>query len=409
MPLAELWKSNPQAIEQFSIEQIVKIAGDGNLRDDSACSKEFREYLTQLPDSSPIREYISQCLSAGFQKSGVVLQDLVNELGRRLDYDVVNGRYQGTVGRVGFDGIWTFEDHTIIVEVKTTDAYRISLDTIAKYRDKLRTDGRIGIRSSILIVVGREDTGELESQVRGSRHAWDIRLISADALGKLVKMKEEAEGIETSLRIRNLLIPREYTRLDELIEVMFTTAQGTVDAITSPTAPDSEPVPESTPAPAPPNPTGKAWEFTDQKILRSLRARIITSLAIQQSEKFQIKSGALYWNDRHDARVACTMSKRYTSSSGSSYWYGYHRDWDNFLQQGKSSTLALGCVGAPFAFAIPWVDIHSLLPYLNKTEKSSDNHYWHLRLLETPEGHFRLLLEGGSGAYDMDRYKMQLS
>lgn len=55
--------------------------------------------------------------------------------------------------------------------------------------------------------MGREDTGELESQVRGSSCAWDIRLISADALGKLVEMKEDAEGPEIAQRIRSLLVP----------------------------------------------------------------------------------------------------------------------------------------------------------------------------------------------------------
>ena len=54
----------------------------------------------------------------------------------------------------------------------------------------------ISTPSSILIVVGRDDTGELEAQVRGSRHAWDIRLISADALVKLVNLKETVEGSE---------------------------------------------------------------------------------------------------------------------------------------------------------------------------------------------------------------------
>jgi hypothetical protein len=41
-------------------------------------------------------------------------------------------------------------------------------------------------QSSILIVVGREDTGDLEAQIRGSRHAWDVRLISVDALLRLM-------------------------------------------------------------------------------------------------------------------------------------------------------------------------------------------------------------------------------
>jgi hypothetical protein len=73
-------------------------------------------------------------------------------------------------------------------------------------------------------VVGRDDTGELEAQVRDSRHAWDIRLISADALLKLVLLKESADDPETGRKIRSLLVPMEYTRLDAMIDVMFTTA-----------------------------------------------------------------------------------------------------------------------------------------------------------------------------------------
>ena len=58
---------------------------------------ELREYLTQA-NSQKISEYVEHCLTAGFTKSGLVLQDLVNELGRRLEYDVSNGHYQGTSG-----------------------------------------------------------------------------------------------------------------------------------------------------------------------------------------------------------------------------------------------------------------------------------------------------------------------
>src|SRR5207253_1833076 len=107
-----------------------------------------------------------------FTKSGMVLQDLVNELGRRLDYSVRNGRYQGTTKEIGYDGIWVSpEKHAIVAEVKTTDAYRISLETIASYRNRLLVDREITNPCSMLIVVGRQDTGDLEAQVRGSRHA----------------------------------------------------------------------------------------------------------------------------------------------------------------------------------------------------------------------------------------------
>jgi hypothetical protein len=209
----------------------------------------------------------------------MVLQDLANELGRRLEYTVTNGLYQGTVKTVGFDGLWISpEGHSILVEVKTTDAYRISLDTIIGYRNRLSTSGQIVGPVSCLIVVGREDTGELEAQVRGSRHAWDIRLISADALIKLVQLKENTEDTETGLKIRSLLVPMEYTRLDKMIDVMFTAAKdveaATVNADSS-SHPDSD---ELTLAPTAQKKEKGVWEFTNSALLQKKRDQIVGSI-----------------------------------------------------------------------------------------------------------------------------------
>jgi hypothetical protein len=100
------------------------------------------------------------------------------------------------------------------VEVKTTDAYRIDLDTIANYRRALVRQGTLQEdTSSILIIVGRQDTGDLEAQIRGSRHAWDVRLISTDALRRLVSIKEEIEDPQTVRQISDLLIPWSIRRL----------------------------------------------------------------------------------------------------------------------------------------------------------------------------------------------------
>jgi hypothetical protein len=181
MPLLAFFASNPDAVAQLTIEQIVVNAGDGVLKDQSVCSQELRSYLGQI-STAIIGSYINHCLETSFAKGGMVLQDLINELGRRLDYDVENGRYQGVTNAIGFDGLWKSpEAHSLIVEVKTTDAYRLSLDTLAGYRTKLTKSGQLEPTSSILIVVGRQDTGELEAQIRGSRHAWDVRVISAEA------------------------------------------------------------------------------------------------------------------------------------------------------------------------------------------------------------------------------------
>lgn len=147
MPLLSLWNSNPTAVAEFTIVQIVSTAGDGNLTDGSICSKELQNYLSEVP-SEKLEEYVGQCLTARLDKGGMVLQDLINEFGRRLDYKVTNGRYQGNAHVIGYDGIWVSpEGHAIVVEVKTTDAYRISLDTLARYRQKLLEGGTVSAES----------------------------------------------------------------------------------------------------------------------------------------------------------------------------------------------------------------------------------------------------------------------
>src|SRR4051794_2129724 len=167
MPLLTILKSAPDAVRQMSIEQVVSNAGDGLLKDNSVCCQELRTYLAEVT-SEQISAYIEHCLSTSFNRSGMVLQDLVNELGRRLDYDVSNGLYQGTTKQIGFDGLWLSpEGHSIIVEVKTTDAYRISLDTIAGYGARLLESSKISVRNSILIVVGRQDTGNSKRKFVG--------------------------------------------------------------------------------------------------------------------------------------------------------------------------------------------------------------------------------------------------
>jgi hypothetical protein len=106
-------------------------------------------------------------------------------LGRRLDFEVENGLFQGKKTAVGFDGIWRTEgEPDLIIEVKTTDYVTVPLEKLATYKERLIADNRIPRNASILIVVGREDTGALEAQVRGSRYAWEMRLISVERLIK---------------------------------------------------------------------------------------------------------------------------------------------------------------------------------------------------------------------------------
>ena len=212
MSLLDLWKKSPEQLQGKQVQQLVAIAGDGKLTDDGTCSKEFRDFLASVPSANLVA-YCEQCLSSGFPDSGFVLQDIVNEVGARLGATATRGRYRGTVKHTGFDGLWLFpSNQSILIEVKTTDAYRIDLNTIAGYRrDLVGSNVITEAQSSMLFVVGRQDTGDLEAQIRGSRYAWDIRLISVDALLRLMSIKEEVEDPAIVQRIHSILIPRELT------------------------------------------------------------------------------------------------------------------------------------------------------------------------------------------------------
>jgi hypothetical protein len=206
MALVDLWSQTQLQLAGKHIQQIIAFAGDGKLRDGNAASNELRQFLSVVP-SGVLRQYTSECLEGSFTDSGLALQEIVNQIGHRLGFSVEHGRYRGAQNAIGFDGIWNLSDgRSIIIEVKTTDAYRIDLDTIAGYRGALKAAGKIEQdRSSMLIVVGRQDTGDLEAQIRGSRHAWDIRLISVDGLLRLMTLKEEVEDPRTLQKIHNII------------------------------------------------------------------------------------------------------------------------------------------------------------------------------------------------------------
>jgi hypothetical protein len=298
--LLTLLKADPAQIEAFSIEQVVALCGNGKLTDGSACSQELREYL-QIAKSDNLFQYLQACLLKGFDKSGSVksgsvLQDIINEFGRRLDYSVESGLYQGKINAIGFDGLWADSNgHTIVAEVKTSDAYRINLDTLGGYRDELISAGRISRVSSLLIIVGRQDTGDLEAQVRGSKHAWTTRIISADALAKLVSLKESAD-LDSVSKIHELLIPFEYTRLDKIIEIAFTVAEDAtgaaeleqtaeVDAMQAAQTEGSDQVEA--------NGVRTPYSATPSNVLGEIRERIVSQLSARYSP-FVKKSRALY-------------------------------------------------------------------------------------------------------------------
>lgn len=364
MALLDFWKSSQETVLTLSIQQIVGNAGDGKLRDQSDCSIELRAFLRQVP-SEHLARYTQSCLDEAFTDSGLVLQDLVNEVGRRLEFEVEDGLYRGRKNSIGFDGIWRSDTTPdIVIEVKTTDYVTVQLEKIVSYKTRLVHEGRLSGDASILIVVGREDTGALEAQIRGSRFAWDMRLISADRLSTLLRIKERSNEDATVRQIKELLRPFEYTKIDQIIDVIFATAEDVETEVVV----EAEAANDVTP--------GGAQVRTDRALLNARRVEAAEAIAKKRGLSLQRYRQTLFWTPDEKVRVCVAVSKRYEGDY-QPYWYAYLPKWDEFLSGGEEGFFVLACMDQRTAYVLPWELVHSNLDNLNQSKSPG---FWHIAL-----------------------------
>lgn len=386
MTLVSLWKEQKNQLDGKHIRQIINFAGDGKLRDDNITSHEFRDFLSQIP-SLNLKQYLEECLSEKFEDNGFVLQDIVNQIGSRLGFVVSYGRYRGIQGKIGFDGLWKFPDgHAVIVEVKTTDAYQINLDTIAKYRKEIISQGVTSEdNSSILIVIGREekDTTNLEAQIRGSKYAWSIRLISVDALLRLMFLKEEVDNPQIIQRISEVLIPREFTKLDEIINLVFSTAvdvkenEGDINA-------------------------GEEVNIEERAEPVGFHEACVKRVEEKLSTIFTKQSKTLYSTVDNEVGFSCAVSKKYNKSGRIQYWFAFHPHQRDFLDHVKKGYVSFGCGTESNLLLIPCMEFVGWLDSLNTTE-TEDRNYWHVTIAEEG-GNLILLTKTGFTRILLDKY-----
>jgi hypothetical protein len=393
MALTELWKTAHKEIQDKHVQQVIGFAGDGKLRDGGAASKEFRDFLALVP-STFLSRYANDCLTDKFDNSGLALQDVINEVGTRLGFRVEQGRYRGTQGEIGFDGLWISPDENgLVVEVKTTDAYRIDLETVATYRRNLIADGRIKESScSILIIVGRTDTGDLEAQVRGSRHAWDIRLISIDGLLRLMHLKEELDDPKIMGKIRQVLTPQEFTKVDGIIDLVFSTMADVKKEQELTEVADEEEDEQRKP------------KFTP------INFRDACAIKVQKhlGQPLVKRSSAVYSSPDENLAVICINSREYKNakhSTHSGYWFAFHPHQRDLLQNHKQTFVALGCGSADTILLIPGKIFVKWLDRFHKTERE-DRFYWHVRIHKDKEGYL-LRVKKGADTVRLNEYLLK--
>lgn len=381
--LLDIWRATKETVLKMNLEQI--IANAGLLRDGSDASIDFRQFLQEV-ESEKLAEYATYCIEHAFPSSGQVLQDVINEIGRRLGFKAENGRYQGVRNDIGFDGIWSRKDEHLVIEVKTTDAYTIKLDVIARYRDRLVEEKRVPKDTPILLVIGRNDTESLEAQVRGSKHAWSMRIIGIDALIKLMEVNLSTLSNDVTEKIHTILRPFEYTRIDKIVDVVFTAAEDKDNEISELEIAEINISSTDT----------TTQERTPAEILLQKKNECIKKISEKFNRTIQKKKHSMYADALDEVHVIASISKCYTKSE-IFYWYAYHDEpHRKFLAEAKIGLMIFGLIDQTFAFAVPFELLEKNWENFYETTKKNGQVYKHIFIYHTGDKFYLRVREKGS-------------
>jgi hypothetical protein len=385
MALYDLWVSDRSNITSKRIAQLIAFAGEGKLRDDNDASKELRQLLAVVP-SDLLGTWIDECLNDRFQDFGFVLQDIVNEIGRRLAFEVIPGVYRGHANE-GFDGLWRIPGgESILVESKASTAYSISLSRVAGYRAQIAPSLGVSPEDiSVLLIVGTEDTEELEAQVRGSRHAWSVRLLGVQSLVRLLKLKETLGDPAVERQIQEILIPQEFTRLDRIVDLVFTTTEEAQNEEELATSADTA---EETAIPTP---------------RASFHSEIIPRLEKYLGHPLVKRSRVTWASPEGTLLLSCQVSKEFDRDD-MHYWFGLKRTTKEILEKHPEPLCAFGLGSPNQVLLIPYSRLAVVLGYLY-TSPEADGHvrHWHVRF-RRQEQRIVLLLSPHSDDVDVTEF-----
>jgi hypothetical protein len=387
-------------LAELKLWQLISVLGDGHLSDGSVCSSEFRKTLRTLP-SQRLRSYVAECLDTGAKELGLPLQDIVNELGARLSYDVEFGLYKGKQGMIGADGVWRNDERAVVVETKTTTAYAISIETVIGYRDKLITEKRISSDSTCLYIVGRDDTSGLEEQVRGSRHAWDVRIIGVEALLRLVDIKEESSSEAITQRIHELLRPLEFTRLDSIVNLVFETVEDrSGDDIDNPDEFQKMSVHVDPSKPHVVSGECKRTISSDRKLLQLAREAVVANFTEDKNLSLTKESKILYRDSEKHVGISVAISKNYGGKRP--YWFAFKAPQRLFLSRQDDAYALFGFQDRSDYISLPFKVIENLCAQMLSSPGEGDPTHWHVYISfidEKPQ----LILKAGDHV-DLSQY-----
>jgi hypothetical protein len=218
-----------------------------------------------------------------------------------------------------------------------------------------------------------------------------MRLISVEALLRLLDVKEDLDDPTTVERIAEILTPKEFTRVDGIVDLVFRAAAdvaGEPDTIepsvTTSGLGDQRPTGENVVAPA--------AAFHDACIRRIMRAR---------GWQLVKRSRVAYVSADETIKVVCLVSQEYESGV---CWYAFRPGQNELLQSATDGYVAFGYGSADDILLVPIQAFASHLEALNRTVRDTF-FYWHVHISKD-SGQFNLHLNRAPHRVSLSPYRL---
>jgi hypothetical protein len=199
----------------ISLDQLLMLVGELSDQQGKDTPRDrFRQFLeSSVPALGTVRDYVDVCLSQKGDRYDRALQDLINHVGCLMGFEVEFGRYKGVVNDIGHDGLWKADDFSVVVEVKTSDAFTIRTASLLGYINSLIDVGKISNADAAmgLYVFGKPTTemSQLEASILVGGHAQRLRIATVDdilSLAELIQQqllsRDEALGLLRPVGVR---------------------------------------------------------------------------------------------------------------------------------------------------------------------------------------------------------------
>ncbi len=408
MNLVERLEQNPGYILSHSLWELLSLASEcAEGGDKPLSSEQFQSYLAnQLITPSKLYEYVDSSLTGHISCAGYVVRDIANELGSRLGFAVDRGTGSLPSAAPSYDGVWFHRDSmAIAVDLCIGPRKPNDIRNLLELHKESVSKRKAGKPMSMLFVVGRDNTGQLENIVRNLDCAKYVRIASLDHLAKMMMLLEASASNRYGDRLRALLVPDDKVRIDSIIDLAaeapgFEKLKQSRENITEVRNKDSQAASDAS--------TRRKGGDVLSGSSAAIRAGVVLAFNKKYAAQLIKASGSqAFYTDDHYDRGVCVLISRLGpgSSSGGVYWFGYTDTHNKLLQRCKRGYVAFACAGKRNAgvYVIPHQEFTRLLQHVIR---AVNRPMWHIHLLPL-HGQMYLKLRGHK-TQNLEKYRLDV-